>query len=39
MIDISVISTIAGVAGGLGSWVLAKIDELKANISSPSDPD
>jgi hypothetical protein len=39
MIDISVISTIAGVAGGLGSWVLAKIDERKANISSPSDPD
>jgi membrane protein YqaA with SNARE-associated domain len=39
IIDISVISTIAGVAGGLGSWVLAKIDERKANISSPSDPD
>lgn len=39
IIDISVISTIAGVAGGLGSWVLAKIDERKANIFSPSDPD
>lgn len=33
-----VMSFIAGVAGGLGSWIFAKIDERKARKSPPSDP-
>lgn len=38
IIDIIVVSTIAGTAGGLGSWIFAKIDERKARKSPPSDP-
>lgn len=34
-----IMSFIAGVACGLGSWIFAKIDEYKARKSSPSDPD
>jgi nitrate/nitrite transporter NarK len=30
IIDVIVVSTIAGTAGGLGSWLFAKIDERKA---------
>lgn len=37
IIDIIVVSTIAGTAGGLGSWIFAKIDERKARKSPPSD--
>ncbi|MDF7680576.1 hypothetical protein PT300_08210 [Enterobacteriaceae bacterium ESL0689] len=39
IIDIIVVSTIAGTAGGLGSWIFAKIDERKARKSPPSDSD
>lgn len=39
IIDIIVVSTIAGTAGGLGSWIFAKIDERKARKSSQSDLD
>lgn len=40
IIDIIVVSTIAGSAGGLGSWIFAKIDErkCKAREKPPSDP-
>ncbi|MDR3431690.1 MAG: hypothetical protein P4L95_07260 [Rouxiella aceris] len=38
IIDVIVVSTIAGTAGGLGSWLFAKIDERKARKSPPSDP-
>jgi hypothetical protein len=38
IIDIIVVSTIAGTAGGLGSWIFAKIDERKARKSPPSAP-
>ncbi|WET39803.1 hypothetical protein [Citrobacter enshiensis] len=40
IIDIIVVSTIAGSAGGVGSWIFAKIDERKrkAREKSPSDP-
>jgi len=38
IIDIIVVSTIAGTAGGLGSWVFAKIDERKVRKTPPSDP-
>jgi hypothetical protein len=31
-------SLIAGVAGGSGSWIFAKIDERKTRKSPPSDP-
>lgn len=34
----SVLSAIAGVSGGVGSWILAKIDEYKIRKSPPSDP-
>jgi hypothetical protein len=37
--DIIVVSIIAGTAGGLGSWLFAKLDERKARKSPPSDPD
>lgn len=33
-----VMSLIAGVAGGSGSWIFAKIDERKTRKSPPSDP-
>jgi len=33
-----VISLIAAVAGGTGSWIFAKMDERKARKSPPSDP-
>lgn len=33
-----VMSLIAGVAGGSGSWIFAKIDERKARKSPPSGP-
>ncbi|MTD29000.1 hypothetical protein [Erwinia sorbitola] len=33
-----VMSFIAAVAGGTGSWIFAKIDECKARKSPPSDP-
>lgn len=33
-----VMSLIAAVAGGTGSWIFAKIDERKARKSPPSDP-
>jgi len=39
IIDIIVASAIAGTAGGLGSWIFAKIDERKARKSTPSDPE
>ncbi|MES4611336.1 MAG: hypothetical protein ACTH8P_01935 [Ewingella sp.] len=39
IIDILVVSTISGTAGGLGSWIFAKIDERKARKSPPSDPE
>ncbi|AJZ92071.1 hypothetical protein VW41_23150 [Klebsiella michiganensis] len=38
MIDIIVVSAIAGTAGGMGSWIFAKIDECKAKKVPPSDP-
>lgn len=38
IIDIIAVSTIAGAAGGLGSWIFAKIDERKARKCPPSDP-
>ncbi|ALR75090.1 hypothetical protein [[Enterobacter] lignolyticus] len=38
IIDIIVVSTIAGTTGGLGSWIFAWIDERKARKSPPSDP-
>ncbi|MDV2292554.1 hypothetical protein [Enterobacter asburiae] len=37
IIDIIVVSVITGTAGGLGSWIFAKIDERKARKSSRSD--
>lgn len=37
IIDITVVSVIAGGAGGAGSWIFAKIDERKARRSPPSD--
>ena len=37
IIDIIVVSIITGTAGGLGSWIFAKIDERKARKSSRSD--
>lgn len=33
-----VMSLIAAVTGGTGSWIFAKIDERKARKSPPSDP-
>lgn len=39
IIDIIVVSIIAGTAGGVGSWLFAKIDERKARKSPPSDPE
>lgn len=36
---IIVVSTIAGIAGGVGAWSFAKIDERKTRKSQPSDPD
>lgn len=33
-----VLSFIAGAAGGIGSWIFAKIDERNARRSPPSDP-
>lgn len=38
MFKTGVMSLIAAVAGGTGSWIFAKIDERKARKSSPSDP-
>jgi len=35
----SAMSLIAGFAGGVGSWIFAKIDELKGRSPPPSDPD
>ena len=37
IIDIIVVSIITGTAGGLGSWIFAKIDERKSRKSSRSD--
>lgn len=37
IIDIIVVSIIAGTAGGLGSWIFAKIDQRKARKSPPPD--
>ena len=37
--DIIVVSIIASTAGGLGSWLFAKLNERKARKSPPSDPD
>ncbi|AUX71687.1 hypothetical protein [Erwinia pyrifoliae] len=37
IIEIIVVSIIAGTAGGLGSWIFAKIDERKARTRPPSD--
>lgn len=37
IIDIIVVSIIAGVAGGSGSWLFAKLDERKARKKPPSD--
>lgn len=37
IIDIIVISIIAGGAGGVGAWLFAKIDERKARNTPPSD--
>ncbi|ANW14484.1 hypothetical protein CQP30_00200 [Yersinia pestis] len=34
----SVLSAIAGISGGVGSWIFAKIDEYKTRKSPPSDP-
>lgn len=39
IIDITVVSVIAGGAGGTGSWIFAKIDERKARKSPPSNPE
>lgn len=39
IIDIIMVSIIAGTAGGLGSWLFAKIDERKARKSLPSEHD
>lgn len=36
-LDILVVSAIAGTAGGVGSWVFAKIDEYKARKKPPTD--
>lgn len=33
IIDIIVVSTIAGIAGGVGAWIFAKIDERKTRKS------
>ena len=35
--DIIVVSIIVGTAGGLGSWLFAKLDERKVRKSPPSD--
>ncbi|WP_241622803.1 hypothetical protein [Rosenbergiella australiborealis] len=37
IIDIIVVSAIGGTAGGLGSWIFAKIDERETSKSPPSD--
>jgi membrane protein YqaA with SNARE-associated domain len=37
ILDVLVVSTIAATAGGLGSWIFAKIDEHKAKKSPPVD--
>jgi nitrate/nitrite transporter NarK len=39
IIDIIVVSIITGTAGGVGSWIFAKIDECKARKTSRSDPE
>jgi len=38
IIDTLVLSGIAGITAGIGSWFFAKLDERKARKSSPSDP-
>ncbi|XTZ39064.1 hypothetical protein ACQYRI_03220 [Salmonella enterica] len=39
IIDIIVVSTIVGIAGGVRAWIFAKIDERKTRKSQPSEPD
>lgn len=39
LLNISVGSSIIGIAAGSGSWIFVKIDEHKARKSPPSDPE